>query len=311
MKKITLLFFALGIFISSNAQITHGTGTSTVTDGTSTQYTDSGGSGADYSNNESNEMKICPTDGANYYISITFDTWDVENGTFCNNDYISYTQNPVADGDASASNYDDYWCNNAPPTLTSTSSDGCISLYFYSDGSTTEFGWTATVTSVARPAEPADMCSAPNPLCGSALGQQYSANTTGTAEAGNDYGCLSQQPRPSWFYFEAAGPGNVELEINNTVDLDFALWGPFSDLATATAACGSLAAPVDCSYSAITSPEVANYNGAATGDVFLLLVTAYSATPTTFTITEGSGNTAPTNCSILDPCAASSTMTWD
>lgn len=158
------------------------------------------------------------------------------------------------------------------------------------------------------PETPAATCAEANPLCGDALGQQYNANTVGTAEAGNDYGCLSQQPRPSWFYFQTETSGDIELVINNTVDLDFALWGPYPNIADAIAACGSLPAPVDCSYSAITEPEVAEYTGAAAGDVFVLLVTAYSAIPTTFTVTEGAGMTATTNCGILN-CTAVLTET--
>lgn len=158
------------------------------------------------------------------------------------------------------------------------------------------------------PAAPAANCADANPLCSDALGQEYAANTTGTAEAGNNYGCLSTQPRPSWFYFQAASAGNLEIQINNTVDLDFAMWGPFPDLATALGTCGSLSAPVDCSYSATAQPEVANYTGAAAGDVFVLLITAYSSTTTTFTVTEGAGMTASTDCNILT-CSAAITET--
>lgn len=151
------------------------------------------------------------------------------------------------------------------------------------------------------PPPPSALCAEPTALC-AAEDTEYSANTEGTAEAGNDYGCLITQPRPSWFYLEVDMAGDFVLNINNTVDLDYALWGPFADLAAAQGACGALAAPLDCSFSATTSPEVATVTGAMAGEVYVLLVTAYSATPTTFTLTQANGGDAgagTTDCSIV------------
>ncbi len=174
-----------------------------------------------------------------------------------------------------------------------------IHISTYPSPQNTAFCLDATIgVAPPEPNTPSDMCAAPNPLCADAPAV-YAANTTGTAEAGNDYGCLSTQPRPSWFYLEVDTDGDFYFSLNNTVDLDFALWGPFADYATATAACGSLSAPIDCSYVGGSTVETPQITGALAGEVYLLLVTAYSSTPTTFSVTSEAGTTGTTNCAIV------------
>ena len=60
---------------------------------------------------------------------------------------------------------------------------------------------------------------------------QASAHTTAPS---NNYGCLGTTPNPAWYYMEMQQPGNLTIDITNSVgqqqDLDFAIWGPFNDL---------------------------------------------------------------------------------
>ncbi len=122
--------------------------------------------------------------------------------------------------------------------------------------------------------------------------------------AGNNYGCLTTQPNPAWYYMEMDNGGNMTIDMSNNgscttsgCDIDFALWGPFSDIATATGNCGSLPAPYDCSYS--TSPsETITITGASSGDVFIILITNFSNSASDISFTNTSGS-ATTDCSIL------------
>ena len=151
-------------------------------------------------------------------------------------------------------------------------------------------------------------CATAQPFC-TDDGTFFTANFTGTgngqgpqAEPGNNYDCLGTTGNPSWFYFEIDNPGNINIRLSNTNnrDIDFALWGPFPNLAAATSNCGSLGLPTDCSYST-DAVEFANIPNSTTGQVYLLLITNYAnlATSIIGAQTSGSGST---DCSIVpDP----------
>lgn len=140
-------------------------------------------------------------------------------------------------------------------------------------------------------------CATMNPFCTSNT-YCFTAQTGTTAEVGNNYGCLSTQPNPTWYYFEISSNGNLVFDMSAGSDIDFAIWGPFGSLAAAQSNCGSLGAPIDCSYS--TSPtEQGNITGVVAGQVYVLLVTNYAGVVQDITINTGGANTASTNCSIV------------
>ncbi|MCP4124913.1 MAG: hypothetical protein GY751_24490, partial [Bacteroidetes bacterium] len=152
-------------------------------------------------------------------------------------------------------------------------------------------------------------CADAAPFCTDS-GANFPANWDGTgvgngpqAEPGNNYDCLLRQGNPSWFYIEIDNPGsiNITLRNSNNIDIDFAMWGPFPDHATATSNCGSLGTPMDCSYS-IDAVEFANIPGSATtGQVYLLLITNYENQSTNIIGIQNSGS-GSTDCSIVvDP----------
>ena len=129
----------------------------------------------------------------------------------------------------------------------------------------------------------------------------FNAQIEGIAESGNNYGCLSTQPRPTWFYLETGVAGNIDMSLAASADVDFALWGPYADLAAATAACGNLPAPVDCSYST-SATEAISIPTSTAGQIWLMVVTNYAGTTQTFTLskTGGSGDTDCTGVACPD-----------
>ena len=104
----------------------------------------------------------------------------------------------------------------------------------------------------------------------------YPVATSGTAETGNNYGCLSQRPKPRWFWLPASKLGTVTLNINASpaIDIDYAVWGPFSSEAAVT--CGTLPAPIACDYTGSVG-GTANLTVTAAGQGFLVLVTNFTS----------------------------------
>ncbi|MBK7183142.1 MAG: hypothetical protein IPH89_09495 [Bacteroidetes bacterium] len=105
---------------------------------------DSGGSGGNYGNNENNIMTFCSS--SSNCISITFTAFDVEN----NYDRLRIYDGPTT-AYAVAGNYDNSNIPALPFTITSTS--GCLTLRFTSDGSNTG-NFAATINCAACPATP-------------------------------------------------------------------------------------------------------------------------------------------------------------
>lgn len=140
---------------------------------------------------------------------------------------------------------------------------------------------------------PGDICPDPIKICTDAS-LTFNAETTGSAETGNNYGCLTTQPRPTWFYLETGVDGNIDMSLVASADVDFALWGPYANLAAATATCGSLPAPVDCSYST-SATEAINIPTSTAGQIWLMVVTNYAGTTQTFTLAK-TGGTGDTDC---------------
>ncbi len=136
--------------------------------------------------------------------------------------------------------------------------------------------------------------------------------TTNEADAsdtnpGNDYDCLGSSPNPAWYYIEVTGDGTLEIDFSNSanVDIDWIMYGPFPDFPTAQGECESYGDGASggningCSYT--TDPSGTLTTTATAGDVFVLLVTNFSNSPTNITLEAGAGHTASTSCAI-DPC---------
>ena len=145
-------------------------------------------------------------------------------------------------------------------------------------------------------------CGTMEPFCTSNT-YSFTAQATGTpAEPGNNYGCLISQPDPTWYYFEISQAGNLIFDMTAASDIDFAVWGPYANLAAAQSACGALPAPIDCSFS-IAASETSNISGVVVGQVYVLVITNYAGVVQTVNVQTSGANTAQTNCAIVNPPA--------
>ncbi len=258
-------------------------------------FYDSGGAGGNYSNSENTVTTFCS--GSTDCMELTFTSFSLENGF--DNMYIY-------DGSTVSDPLIGQYTGTASPGVV-TSSSGCITILFTSDGSVTAPGWAANIACVATCAPPPPppptniSCDVPDPICsGSPI--VFTAQSNGTAASvvnpGNNYNCLFTSPNPSWYYLEIATGGNLVIDITAGSDVDFAIWGPFPNFANAVANCDSYGVSEDCSYS-ISATEQANVNGVVAGEVYVLLVTNYAAVVQTITLTDAATNTATTDCSIV------------
>lgn len=173
-----------------------------------------------------------------------------------------------------------------------------VRVWEYGNDSFGEFDICAT-----EPAPPGTntVCTLPDPICsGSPI--LFTAESNGTSaqvvNPGNNYGCLSTTPNPTWFYLEIATPGDIAIDITAGSDIDFAIWGPYPNLAAGIADCNSYPLPQDCSYS-ISATEQANVAGVAASEVYILLVTNFASVVQSISLTEAPGMTATTNCAIV------------
>lgn len=144
-------------------------------------------------------------------------------------------------------------------------------------------------------------CALPSPICsGSPI--SFTANAGGSSASatnpGNNYDCLYTSPNPSWYYLEIATSGNLVIDVTAGSDVDYEIWGPFTNLANAVANCNTYGVPQDCSYSA-SNIEQAIVNSVVTGQVYVLLVTNYANVTQTININQAAANTATTNCAIV------------
>jgi hypothetical protein len=144
-------------------------------------------------------------------------------------------------------------------------------------------------------------CAVLNPLCSGspyALLANSGVPAADATDPGNQYGCMGTSPNPSWFYLQISQAGDLVIDIAAGQDIDYAIWGPFANLANAQANCNSYPAPLDCSYSP-WEVEQATVNGVAVGQIYALLVTNYANSTQVISITANAANTAGTDCSII------------
>ena len=144
-------------------------------------------------------------------------------------------------------------------------------------------------------------CNQANPFC---TGTNYSfPNSTNVANLGS-VGCLGSAPNPVWYYMEIDQNGPMTFTINQQtaagsgIDVDFALWGPYTSLAAGCAG-GTfpVGSPIDCSYST-AAQETATIPNAQIGQFYILLLTNFANQPgnISFSQTGGSGSA---DCSFV------------
>jgi len=125
-------------------------------------------------------------------------------------------------------------------------------------------------------------------------------------------GCLGSENQSSWYYFQAATGGDIELTITTTVDYDFAIWGPY----TGDLDCPPGNTPLRCSFGgtagdtglAIGSGDTSEDSdgdefvdeiNATTGDAFIMLIDNYTSDGSSFTLDWTLSAGATLDCTIL------------
>jgi gliding motility-associated-like protein len=143
MKKLLLLLsFVLFTIVNFSAFAQNYNMNTSAVNTCSGNFYDPGGIGGNYGNNNLNTMTFCSSTPGDEIV-FNFTLFDVENGF---DDLIIY------DGPNAASPLiGTYTGTNSPGTVSSTS--GCLTFVWDSDGSVTDFGWAATI-SCFTPAPP-------------------------------------------------------------------------------------------------------------------------------------------------------------
>ncbi|MBK6525800.1 MAG: hypothetical protein IPG07_09755 [Crocinitomicaceae bacterium] len=146
------------------------------------------------------------------------------------------------------------------------------------------------------------------PIC-TDVGLTFTAGSGGvnvvTAFPTNNYGCMWTGPNPAWYYLEVGTAGNIDMTLTAGMDIDFVLWGPFADYATAVANCGNLGtapgtdAVVDCGISP-SATEFLNIPNAQVGEVYVILIANFASVVQDLTLTQTGGG-GGTNCNIVSP----------
>jgi gliding motility-associated-like protein len=146
--------------------------------------------------------------------------------------------------------------------------------------------------------------------------------TSGSLPPTVTLGCLGSAPFPIWYYMQIGTAGPMQLTMVQTdagggqLDIDFSLFGPFTDLASGCAAILAGATPLQCSYSGSftetiglglpggTGSGASTPPAAVTGQFYIALLTNFSQQPgsISFSQTGGSGSA---DCAIV--CGLSAT----
>lgn len=146
---------------------------------------DSGGSSGVYTANENYTRVLTPTSGKK--IKLTFSAFNLQN----NKDFLY-----VYNGSGTSSLIGTYTGTTLPAAITSTASDGVLTLRFKSDGSTQSAGFVASVSCVTVSTTPVVTCTTNTTWNGSSWsnglpGQTKSAIINGNYTAGTAFTCCN------------------------------------------------------------------------------------------------------------------------
>lgn len=155
---------------------------------------------------------------------------------------------------------------------------------------------------IDNPANPiGDNCFSAAPFC-TGTTETFPANTDEAIVDQAEFDCLLSQANPAWYYLEIATAGDIEITMtnSNSEDIDFILWGPFSDVPNGCApGIDNTTAVEDCSYSTAAT-EIATVTGGVVGETYIMLITNFSNDPTDITFSQ-TGGTGTTDCAIVLP----------
>ena len=185
------------------------------------------------------------------------------------------------------------------------------------DGSS---GWEALI-SCTEFFPTGDICVNALPFC-TAIQYNFPNSTNTTAESGPNYGCLLDQPNPTWYYMEIDQPGTIQIGLSQStqpngggtgIDVDFALWGPYPSVG---AGCQNIlsgsVAPIQCSFSSSDTESIgigvqggtgsgqSTPPAAQTGQIYIVVLTNYDGAAGYIDFNQ-TGGTGSSDCSIVEP----------
>ncbi|MEC4049151.1 T9SS type A sorting domain-containing protein [Flavobacterium sp. SUN046] len=147
-------------------------------------------------------------------------------------------------------------------------------------------------------------CNDANSLC-STLGTPFSNTHLGISNG--TMNCLGTTPNPTWFYLPVSSPGTISLVVEqnsginfnaNSLDVDYIIYGPFSNPVTPCASSLIDSNVVSCSYS-VAAVEYPTIHNAQVGQYYLLMTTNYSNLPGFIRISMNDNSTGAIECSGL------------
>jgi hypothetical protein len=143
------------------------------------------------------------------------------------------------------------------------------------------------------------VCNTAVGICSSSTYSFPAGVNAGTAATGPNYGCLTTQPNPAWFFLQMKNSGTIKFTMTSSPlkDIDYIVWGPFTSPSAPCSGGLTSGKIVSCSYSN-ASTETATITNGVSGNYYILLITNFSNTSTNITFSQTSG-TGSSNCDIL------------
>ncbi|MFL0099613.1 hypothetical protein V2751_01905, partial [Tenacibaculum maritimum] len=166
-----------------------------------------------------------------------------------------------------------------------------FSLSLFSQGATCPTAEVLCTPNAAFPAETSAPDLGPLPSCG----------TSGVEPGYPVAPTLSTTPNPAFYTLQVVQSGDLYLFINTSpqTDVDFAIWGPFSDPDAVNNCQGGNfppGVPIDCDYSSNKSEQI-DVPGVLAGESYILMITNYEGLQTDITLSPN--NDHGTNTAVL------------
>ncbi|HET6245610.1 MAG TPA: CUB domain-containing protein [Bacteroidia bacterium] len=253
-------------------------------------FYDNGGSGGSYTNSQNNTTTFCSNAGN--CTQVTFSSFNTEN----NYDILSIYDGP----NTSSTLIGSYSGSNSPGTITSTS--GCLTFRFVSDGSVTYTGWEASLSCVICPPPPVppanDECTGAVTLVSNTTCSNTSGTITLATASSQANTCGGTANNDVWFKFVAtATTQNITISnvAGSTTDLYHSVYG---------GTCASIGAPLVCS-----DPNSSTVTGLTIGNTYYVRVFSWGSVTANATF-----DICITGCSsgaANDDCAGAITLTMN
>lgn len=122
--------------------------------------------------------------------------------------------------------------------------------------------------------------------------------TTVQSPSSGSCGCLGSTPNQMWISIYIPTTGQLHWTLTQTnsngnpIDVDFALFGPFTSMTGGCATADACAGIVDCSYSA-SATESIDINNAVAGQYYNLMITNFNGSTGTVSLVAASNSNIP------------------